>query len=363
MITVAGEALIDLVADHDGRMAAQPGGGPFNTARTIGRLGLALAFLGRLSDDRFGALLRASLDHDGVTLGVRQPTDAPTTLAAVDVDATGAPRYRFYLAGTSSAALEYPLLSAALPGGVTALHTGSLALVMEPIATSIERLITCDIPPHILVMIDPNCRPEVITDQAVYRARLSRILRRADVVKVSVEDLGYLAPGVPSRAAAAGLLDSGPGLVLITDGPHPARALLPGQEVSVDVPTVKVVDTIGAGDAFGGAFLAWWSGNELTRTDLHRSGPVREALQAAAEVASLTCTRPGAEPPWLAEVTGRPGWHAGPGTKRMQPLSLPRRLPGFYDCSSETRGRPPASAPGGTTCPVLSHRNRSTPRR
>ena len=320
MITVAGEALIDLVVDRDGRVRARPGGGPFNTARTIGRLGLAPAFLGRLSQDSFGHLLRARLDQDGVTLAVPQLADAPTTLAVVDVDAAGAPRYRFYLAGTSSCALEYPLLSAALPDGVTALLSGSLALVMEPIATSIERLIASDVPPDAIVMIDPNCRPGAITDQHAYRARLSRILRRADVVKLSVEDLAYLYPGATARTAASALLDQGPELILITDGPRRARALLQGQEVSVDVPAVQVVDTIGAGDAFGGAFLAWWSRNELTRSDLHRSGPVREALQAAAEVASLTCTRAGAEPPWFAEVTGKPGWRSGPGTKRRRPL-------------------------------------------
>jgi fructokinase len=167
-------------------------------------------------------------------------------------------------------------------------------------------------------MIDPNCRPEAITDQHAYRARLSRILHRADLVKVSVEDLAYLYPGTPARTAAAALLDQGPGLILITDGPRPARALLQGQEVSVDVPAVQVVDTIGAGDAFGGAFLAWWSRNELTKSDLHQPGPVRAALQAAAEVASLTCTHAGAEPPWLAEVTARPGWRSDPGPTQRQ---------------------------------------------
>jgi fructokinase len=321
MIAVTGEALIDLVVDHDGRVLARPGGGPFNTARTMGRLGTAPVFLGRLSQDSFGQLLRDSLGQDGVTLAVPQLADAPTTLAVVNVDAAGAPHYRFYLAGTSASALEHSRLLAALPGGVTALHTGSLALVMEPIATSIERLITSDVPPDTLVMIDPNCRPEAIGDPQAYRARLSRILCRADVVKVSVEDLGYLYPGEPARTAAAALLDLGPKLGLITDGPRPARALVAGQEVSVDIPAVQVVDTIGAGDAFGGAFLAWWSGNELTKSDLPRPGAVREALRAAAEVASLTCTRAGAEPPWLAEVAGKPGWGAGPWTK--QELSLP----------------------------------------
>jgi fructokinase len=321
MIAVTGEALVDLVADHDGRIAARPGGGPFNTARTIGRLGLAPAFLGRLSSDRFGRLLRASLDQDGVTLAVPGLAAAPTTLAVVDVDAGGSPRYRFYLAGTSAPGLDYPALRAALPAGLTALHAGGLALVMEPIATSIERLIATDLPEDVLVMIDPNCRPEVIGDRGAYLARLSGILRRADVVKLSVEDLDYLTPGTPAAAAAAALLGQGPALVLMTDGPRPARAFLRDQVISADVPPVTVVDTVGAGDAFGGAFLAWWSGSALARPDLHRPAPVREALQAAAEVASLTCTRVGAEPPWLAEVDGRPGWRSGSGAARDQPLA------------------------------------------
>jgi fructokinase len=320
MITVTGEALIDLVIDGDGSPRPRPGGGPFNTARTIGRLGLAPAFLGRLSQDSFGHQLRTRLDQDGVLLAVPQPADAPTTLAVVDLDAAGAPRYRFYLAGTSAGALEYPLLTAALPEGTTALHAGTLALVMEPIATSIERLITTGLPAGTLVMIDPNCRPGAITDKSAYQARLARILHRADVAKVSMEDLGYLYPGAAARDAAAILLGQGPKLVLVTDGPRPARAFLPGQELKVEVPAVPVVDTIGAGDAFGGAFLAWWSCNGLTKPDLQRPGPVRGALQAAAEVASLTCTRAGAEPPWLSELAGKPGWDSDPGPERRQPM-------------------------------------------
>jgi fructokinase len=308
MITVAGEALIDLVVDHDGSVGAQPGGGPFNTARTIGRLGLTPAFLGRLSRDGFGRLLHASLDQSGVRLSVPELVEAPTTLAVVEVDADGAAHYGFYLAGTASCDMEFGQLEAALPDQVTALHAGSLALTMEPIAAGIERLIVSALPADALVMVDPNCRPQAITDHRAYRARLDRILRRTDVVKVSREDLAYLYPDSPADVAAAHMLESGPGLILLTDGPRPAQALLPGQQVSVEVPPVEVVDTIGAGDAFGGAFLAWWTRSELTRRDLHQIDQVREALLAAAQVAALTCTRVGAEPPWFAEVQGRPGW-------------------------------------------------------
>jgi fructokinase len=314
MIAVVGEALIDLVVDADGRFRARPGGGPFNVARTVARLGQKPAFLGRLSQDRFGVLLRASLDHDGVTPAIPEAVAAPTTLAVVDLDSAGAASYGFYLTGTSAAAVEYPLLVAALPAGTDALHVGSLGLVMEPIATSIERLIGSDLPQDAIVMIDPNCRPGAIGDPARYRDRISRIMRRADVVKVAAEDLGYLFPDAPTGAAAAALRGQGAGLILVTDGPRSVRALMADGEISVAVPQVDVVDTIGAGDAFGGAFLAWWAGNQLTRSELGRPETVRAALEAAVEVSALTCTHTGAEPPWSAELAGHPGWAwlAGP---------------------------------------------------
>ena len=224
MITVVGEALIDLVVGQDGRVDAQPGGGPFNTARTIGRLGLAPAFLGRLSQDGFGHMLRARLEEDGVALGLPELTDAPTTLAAVDVDPAGVPQYHFYLVGTASAALEYPLLIAALPADLTALHAGTLALVMEPAATSIERLITGDLPPDALVMIDPNCRPPAITDRPAYLARLVPHPAPGRCGKGQRRRPRLPLPGAPTRAAAAALLEQGPALVLVTDGPRAARA-------------------------------------------------------------------------------------------------------------------------------------------
>jgi fructokinase len=304
VIAVVGEALIDLVVDDEGAVIARPSGGPFNTARTLGRLGVPTTFLGRLSRDAFGQLLRDSLCADGVELGVPAAAAAPTTLAVADVGADGDARYAYYLAGTAAADLDYPMLSAALPGEVTAVHVGTLALVMEPIASGVERLMA-DMPPDALVMVDPNCRPAAIGDRDAYLDRFEGMMHRADAVKVSVEDLDYLCPGVPPEVAATTLLGEKLALVLVTDGPRPVRAFLPTGEVSVPVPNVEVVDTIGAGDAFGGAFLAWWSANGLGRDDLRLTGPVRQALQAAAEVASLTCTRPGAEPPWLGEVHGR----------------------------------------------------------
>jgi fructokinase len=308
MIAVVGEALIDLVVDDAGQVAARPGGGPFNTARTLGRLGVETTFLGRLSRDGFGRFLRARLAADGVALGLAAPAREPSALAVADAGSGGQLSYDFYLAGTTAAAFDYPMLAAALPDSVTAVHVGTLALALEPVAAAVERLLLADLPPDTLVMVDPNCRPAVIEDRDAYLDRFERVLHRTDMVKVSVADLGYLCPGVPPEVAATTLLDDKLALVIVTDGPCPVRAFLPGGEVSVGVPQVAVVDTAGAGDAFGGAFLAWWTANGLTRDDLWYADRVAAALRAAARVAALTCTRPGAEPPSLAEVTRQSRW-------------------------------------------------------
>jgi fructokinase len=308
VIVVAGEALVDLVVGTGGQVDARPGGGPYNAARTLARLGAETTFLGRLADDGFGRLLRDRLTGEGVVLGVSESSGRPSTLAVAAVDHSGAASYSFYLDGTAAADLEYEALKKALPTDVAAVHVGTLGLVMEPVGAAIERLVLTDVPAGALVLLDPNCRPGAVTDHDGYRRRIGAIAHRADIVKASVEDLAYLYPGVAAGEAAGALLAAGSSLVLVTDGPRPARAFLRDAVLTEEVPGVTVVDTIGAGDAFGGGFLAWWTAHGLAQADLHRDALVRKALQAAAAVAALTCARPGADPPTLAELRGRDWW-------------------------------------------------------
>ena len=102
VILVGGEALYDLVYDGDEDLQGHPGGAAFNTARTIGRLGQPVAYLGRLSTDRFGTRLERMLAADGVRLDAVVRTDEPTTLALAELDETGSARYRFYERATSA---------------------------------------------------------------------------------------------------------------------------------------------------------------------------------------------------------------------------------------------------------------------
>ena len=303
VILVAGEALIDLVPASQtiDSLAAHPGGGPFNTARTIARLERPVAYLGRLSRDRFGQRLEALLAEDGVRLDAIVHTGEPTTLALADVDELGVARYRFYTEGTAAAGLTSEAALAARPDEVQIVHAGTLGLVLEPTASALEAVIA-RLSGHATVFIDPNVRPDIIPDAGPYRERLARVLSRSHVLKVSEEDLDWLAPGRRSVDAVRELLAVGPSVGLLTRGPSGALVITMNAEVAVPSPRTKVVDTIGAGDAFGGGFVAWWPARGLGRDDLADIDTVAAAAEFACLIAARTCERPGASPPHLSEL-------------------------------------------------------------
>jgi fructokinase len=301
-VVVTGEALVDLVLAKDGSLAGHPGGGPYNVARTIGRLDQPVAYLGRISSDGFGARLRRELEADGVGIDAVVATDAPTTLALAELDDAGAARYRFYDAGTSAPGLSLDETTAALPPRIDTFYLGTLGLVFEPMATTLEALVG-RMDEATLVALDPNCRPTTIADPAAYRSRLTRLLARTDVVKASEEDLAWLDPGAETVPAARGLLpDDDYGVALVTLGQNGALVVTSRDLIEVEAPRVDVVDTIGAGDAFMGAFLAHWRARGHGRHDLGRLDEVAEAAAFACRVAAITCSRAGADPPRLGEL-------------------------------------------------------------
>lgn len=301
MIVVAGEALIDLIVGADGALSAIPGGGPYNTARTIARLGQPVTFLGRISTDRFGRDLRANLARDRVAADGVIETDDPTTLAAVELDEHGVARYRFYVEGTSAAGLSEADTARVMAASAAALHVGTLGLVLEPIGTTIERLVESSDSSR-LVMLDPNCRPSATTDPVAFRARIDRLASRTDVVKVSDDDLRFIAPDRSPDATIDRLLTLGACVVLRTNGSDNVEIRMRSGRGTVPVATIAVVDTIGAGDAFGGGFLAAWAAARRGRDELASMDLVCDAVRVAVRVAALTCARPGADPPTLAEL-------------------------------------------------------------
>ena len=315
-VVCCGEALVDLIgADDAGRTwRAAPGGSPFNAAVAAGRLGAPTSFLGVLSDDRFGQLLRDHLDASNVSWRTCPITAEPTTLAVVtqgpdDLE----PSFAFHVAGTTTVSAR--TIDLHLPADTGVLHvSGSMALVLEPAASRIEALLAAA-RHRTLVHLDPNPRPSVAGGRERYLARLDRWLGLADVVKVSVADVDWLEPRANPRDLAQRWLepddgdeegDDVPAAIVITRGAGGAAVVCGAGVIEVE-PTraVEVVDTVGAGDTFVGAMLAAFAAHGVT--DRRALADLDEhwwhtALTFAVEAAGIACGRVGADPPWRREL-------------------------------------------------------------
>lgn len=301
MIVVCGEALMDVIHNGDGTQRAVPGGGPFNTARALARLGIPTSFLGHLSDDPFGRELAKLLKSDGVSLALATFGPERTTIAMVDVDSEGLAEYQFLVQGTSAPQLTLSMLPDRLSPEVNALHLGTLGMVLEPMASTLLEFIHRERDTRV-VMLDPNVRAGLIPDD-VYRERLRDAVSHSTIVKASEDDLVWMFPGLGYRDAAEQLLGSGVRLVVVTLGAAGSFGVHRDLRISVEAVPVSLVDTIGAGDAFGAALLAWLHDNGYLERDLTlESDQLLAALQYACAAAAITCSRAGADPPGKHEM-------------------------------------------------------------
>lgn len=307
MILCCGEALIDMLPRRseagEEAFAPYPGGAVFNTAVALGRLGAPAGLLSGVSTDLFGRILTGALEHSGVDTAFLVRSGRPTTLAFVTLQG-GQASYAFYDENTAGRMIAPDDLPA-LPETVAALFFGGISLMVEPCGASYEALIERESGTGRVMMLDPNIRPSFIADEARYRARIGRMIARADIVKLSDEDLRWLV-GAPGLAAGAeAVLAMGPRVVFVTEGASGAHAFSAAHSVFVPARRVAVVDTVGAGDTFNAGVLA----------ALHRAGALtpagiaalsEEMLHAALTLgnraAAVTVSRAGANPPWAHEL-------------------------------------------------------------
>ena len=306
MILSCGEALIDMLprTTPQGEAAFAPyaGGAVFNTAIAIGRLGAPAGFFSGLSSDLFGDLLRQVLAESKVDTSPAHLSPRPTTLAFVRLT-DGHASYTFYDENTAGRMLSEGDLPALGPE-VRALFFGGISLVGEPAAHAYEALQAREAGTRV-TMLDPNIRPSFITDEAGYRARITRMVGRADIVKLSDEDLHWLSGAGDLDGLARGLLAQGPRLVCITRGAKGATAHTARHTVHVQAPRVAVADTVGAGDTFNaGVLTALWRAGRLSKDAVAGldEAALRDALLLGVRAAAVTVSRPGADPPWAREL-------------------------------------------------------------
>jgi fructokinase len=322
MIICCGEALIDMVRATVRGLGdvytPRPGGSPYHTAIAIGKLGVPVKFLGRISNDFFGEILLKKLRkcHEGDELIHR--CDQNSTLAFVEQDKAKGPQYVFYAEGTADCSLQPADLPAKLPADTKCIVFGSISMILEPISTAIESFIlregirksTDQVDGSPVISFDPNIRSYMIKDRNAYIGKFEKWAAVSTIVKLSVEDFSFIYPKLDPEKALQKIITMGPRLAICTLGPKGALALLrrnDGSVTKVSAPAVDlpVADTIGAGDTFHGAFLAWLEiKGKMSRSALVNLNETElyNALFFANKAASIVCTRTGAEPPGRKEV-------------------------------------------------------------
>lgn len=306
LFATIGEVLIDFTpVMEDGRAVGfrmHLGGSPCNVAVALARLGGSVEFVAKASIDLFGRFMIEQLQREGV--GVRWLTRAraPSTLAFVVLEGKE-PSYAFYGAGAADTLLE----PADLPAQVatsTVLHFGSISLLQNPTSRTIISLVE-KLRGQVLLSFDPNIRPSLVHDEAAYRKTLEQMCAAADIVKLSATDARWWAPERPLPELATDILSLGPALVVITRGADGAYARTARVQTQAPAPVVRVVDTVGAGDAFTAAMLFTLIEKRVTSRATVETLDAR-SLQATVEVAAaagaLTCTRAGADPPRREEL-------------------------------------------------------------
>ena len=305
MLTVIGEALVDVVHQHDGETRAYPGGSPMNVAVGARRLGHPTNFVGHYGPDAYGKSIDAHLEASQVTLPFEHSAER-TSVAQATIGADGAAEYEFDITWSLDSVAEK---LTELARSSDAVHTGSIAAMLEPgahvVAAAFEAARD-----SALLSYDPNCRPTLIHNVDEGRAWAEKFVSLSTVVKASDEDLQWLYPDRSLDDTARAWLDLGAELMVITrgeDGPIAFTKKYP-EGISQPAHRVEVADTVGAGDSLMAALIAGLLDRGIAGAEARAkvaaltAEDIADLLRFSATAAGITVSRAGANPPTREEL-------------------------------------------------------------
>ncbi|WP_406313254.1 carbohydrate kinase [Streptosporangium sp. NBC_01639] len=300
-IVVIGESVMDVIADPAGKRSVTPGGSPLNVAVALGRLEVPVQFMTALGSDDYGDQILAHLHDAGAEVVSAGPVGARTPVATAKLAADGSADYD--LDFTWALRADVPVAEVGL------LHAGSLALFLEPGASRVRAILSAARQRGAVVSIDPNIRPSLLLPRQEVRRMFEDLCARADIVKLSDEDASWLFPDLTPGELVGKLLGFGVSLVGLTAGADGSLLASGGHQVHIPSVPARVVDTIGAGDAYMSGLLYKFLELDLANTLRRPGGLPEDTLRTigtfAALTAGVTVTRRGADPPCLSQLKPR----------------------------------------------------------
>lgn len=295
VVVVVGEVVLDRFIGPQG-VSDVAGGSAANTALAMHVAGHGASLRARYSRDEAGRFLRRHAEGLGLDLHGSVDTDEPATTVEVTLSDGGTPTYRFSMAGCADWQWTADELQTPLPPGCDAIAVGSLAAVLDPGCAVLRTWAAAVRATGVLVAYDPNARPTAVAglDADAIRHRMADWVAASDIVKVSDEDLAWIAPGEDALTVVRRWSTWGPRVVVLTAGAAGAAACMDGEVVAqAEAPAIAVVDTVGAGDTLMGWLVAGLVDSPTPWT----ADAVGDVLGRAVRAAAVTCTRQGCQPP------------------------------------------------------------------
>ena len=298
-VVALGELLIDFApksVDAAGypTLAANPGGAPGNFLAALNKYGCSTAMIGKVGEDMFGRLLLGTLEQAGIEVrGVVVDPTQFTTLAFVSLDESGNRDFSFARKPGADTCLTANEIDPELIHDSRVFHFGTLSLTNDPVRDATHRAVAFAREEGLMISVDPNLRKPLWASEEDARAAIEWSLKQADVVKISDEEIEFLWGMTPEAGAQKLLNEYGVSLVYATLGPRGCHAATRKVKVTVESPKgIRVVDTTGAGDIFGGSAMSRLlklnkKPEELTEEEL------KEIVAFACTAASLSTQKHG----------------------------------------------------------------------
>ncbi len=298
-VTALGELLIDFTytgtSDQgNSLLEANPGGAPCNVLAMLNQCGRTTNFIGKVGKDQFGDLLRDTLADLKIGMdGLCFDEEVNTTLAFVKTFENGDRDFAFYRNPGADMMLTETQVEEEQVKNSHIFHFGTLSMTAEGVCRATEKAVNAAKEAGVLISFDPNLRIPLWKDLQTAKEKMEYGLSKADVCKISEEEVEFLTGEKEIEKGAQILRDRFPvKLLLVTAGAKGSYAFY--KDMIVYQPSFKLggtIETTGAGDTFCGSILhnlLERNINELTEDDL------KQMLIFANAAAYLVTTKKGA---------------------------------------------------------------------
>ena len=258
-ILALGEAMVEFnqTGDGDGRLYLQGfGGDTSNFAVAAARQGAKVGYLSALGDDVYGAMLRAMWRDEGVDdSGVATDADAFTAIYFVTHDESGH-HFHFFRTGSAASRLTFAQLPSEAFAQTRVLHLSGISLAISPTARATGfAAMRAARAAGAMVSFDTNHRARLWPRETA-RAAIDEAIALADICLPGYDDLAALTGLADPEAMVAHCLGLGARIVALKHGENGAWVGDGTRLAQIAPHGCWPVDATGAGDAFGGAFVA-----------------------------------------------------------------------------------------------------------